>query len=74
MTAYESTISRISGVVGRLRRSTRVRAVGCYVVEAAKMGVRVGADVASRMTVTLSHGPVSITLAPDTKANPPVNS
>lgn len=37
-------------------------------VEVAKMGVRMGADVASRMTVTLSHGPVSVTIAPKEKA------
>jgi hypothetical protein len=48
-------------------RSRRLHALGYYVVEVAKMGVRMGADVASRMTVTLSHGPVSVTIAPKEK-------
>lgn len=45
----------------------RLRALGCYAIEAAKMGVKMGADVASRMTVTVNHGPVSVTIAPKEK-------
>jgi hypothetical protein len=46
----------------------RLRAIGCYVVEVAKMGVSLGADVASRMTVTMNYGLVSVTIAPKDKA------
>lgn len=52
------------GLVDRIRQSRKVRMVACYAIESTKTLAKAGADVASRVSITVSHGPVTVSLAP----------
>lgn len=59
----------IVAVAGTIKRALpKLRIVSCYGIEAAKMGVRAVAEVATRASITFSHGPISVTIAPKDKA------
>jgi hypothetical protein len=51
----------------RAWKSKRGVVLRCLAVEAVRMGARVGADIVQRSTVTLSRGPITVTIAPPPK-------